>query len=396
MAKVKVALAILFGLCLGIGSGFLLFLSLSSASLFSTNSLLAPFGMYKPQVVGFLPHYLLEKSKENYNPYLTTLNYFALMIGTDGQLVTQINPSEEEPALAALKTNAVQKRLQIARQKNLILSLAVEQQNEASISALLSNPQKHAKNLLTDIIPLMKKYGFTDLNVDIESSELSDAKKKQQFLIFVQTITDELHKQHIGTVTVDIAPIDFVKNHLINPVKIGAIVDYVIIMGYDYHSMFSSTTGAIAPIGGQGKEIEYDVATTLAIAKKEIPPEKIIFGLPLYGYEWSTLQNFKGSATIPNTWVTSSNRHMSKFIISCTLCTVREDALAQEPQYVFQDNKDDPYFHQAFVFDTKAFNQRLLLARDDKFAGVALWALGYEGDTMLQPLTTYKETSVIQ
>ena len=62
-----------------------------------------------------------------------------------------------------------------AKKNHLSLSLLIHNSNEASISALLKEPEKHAQNLITDIAPIMQKHGFTDLNLDIESFELSNS-----------------------------------------------------------------------------------------------------------------------------------------------------------------------------------------------------------------------------
>jgi spore germination protein YaaH len=243
----------------------------------------------------------------------------------------------------------------------------------------------------------MKKYGFTDLNIDIESFKTPDAKKVQQFTTFVQVIKDGLQRQNLGTVTVDIPPVAFIKTNVINAVEVGKIADYMLVMAYDYHTVLSSNTGSIAPLQSAGKTGEYDVAMAIDIAKKEINPQKIIFGIPLYGYEWDSLSSTPRAATIPDTGQTASNRRiMSVFASSCATCIITEDTLAQEKDFIYQDKKGDPYFHQAFLLDAKALEKRIEFVKQNNLAGVALWALGYEGDKLLKPLSSYKETFTFQ
>jgi len=395
--KYNSVLISIFGIIIGGCSGFLAFLILPYIPLPVNSPLLSAIGIEKPRIIGFLPYFLTSRATNNYNPYITTLSYFALTIDTDGHIVKLTNPQQEDPGWYDLQTATVQKKLTNAKNNNVTLSLTVGQQDEASISALLSDPVTHANNLLSDVIPVMKKYGFSDLNIDIESFQNADAKKEQQFITFVQTIKQGLQKQNMGTVTLDISPEAFIKPYLIDPVKVGKIVDYMLVMAYDYHTVLSSNTGPIAPLSGAGKETEYDVTTTINIAKREIDPKKIILGMPLYGYEWDSLSNIPGSATIPDTGVTASNRRITDvFIPSCTTCVVKEDYLAQEPDYIFQDKKGDPYFHQAFLFNTNAYAKRITFAKDNNFAGVALWALGYEGNTLLTPTTSYKNSFNLQ
>ena len=395
--KKKILFLGIFGILAGSILGFLVFLTLPYLSLPINSPLLLTLGIKKPHIIGFLPYFLFSRANHNYDSYLTTLTYFGFSIASDGHVIKLTNATQEDPGWHDLQTTAVQKKLLDAKNNNVALSLTVIQQDEASIAALLSNPKENANNLLSDVIPVMKKYGFSDMNIDIESFENADSKKEQQFITFVQTIKQGLQKQNIGTVTLDIAPIAFIKPYLIDPIKVGKIVDYMLVMAYDYHTVVSSNTGPIAPLFGAKKETEYDVATGVAIAKKEIDPQKIILGIPLYGYEWDSLSNIPGSATIPNTGQTASNRRiMNTFISSCTTCIRKENILAQEPDFIYQEKKGDPYFHQAFVFDTNAFAKRITYAQENNFAGVALWALGYEGNTLLIPAASYKESFKLQ
>lgn len=382
---------------LGIGVGWLLFLILPYIPLSVNSPILSAVGINKPRIVAFLPYYLASRATNYYDSEITTLTYFSLTINNDGHVVKSDGAQQEDPGWYDLQTSAWQKRFQDAQNNHITLSLAVSQSDEASIEALMSDPTKHAQNLLGGVIPVMKQYGFSDLNIDIESFKDVNAAKQKQFFVFLTTLKEGLAQQHMGTLTVDIAPIAFVKEYLTNPIQVGEAADYVFVMAYDYNTVVSPNTGPIAPIGGVGKEREYDVSTTIAIANKEINPQKIIFGLPLYGYEWDSLSNMPGAATIPDTGETESNRRMmATFVASCKTCRIISDPLAQESDYISQDKAGDPYFNQAFLFNTNDFGKRITFAQQNNLAGVGLWALGYEGNTLLDPLTSYKQTPSFQ
>ncbi|WP_413024699.1 glycosyl hydrolase family 18 protein [Peribacillus frigoritolerans] len=59
---------------------------------------------------------------------------------------------------------------------------------------------------------------------------------------------------------------------------IGAAVDFVFIMAYDWHEA-SGPPGPVAPIQEVRKTIEY--------AQKYMGSNKIILGVPRYGYDWT-------------------------------------------------------------------------------------------------------------
>lgn len=386
----KMLFLLISSICIGIILGFLLVKLITYLPLSINNPALSALGIEKPHVIGFLPYWLIARADKNYNPYVTTLTYFGLTIDTDGHLLELTSPKEEEPGWHSLRSSQVQKMFQEAKSNHTQLSLTVVQQDEASISALLKNPTIHAKNLLSDIIPQMKKYGFTDLNIDIESFKKTDNKQRQQFALFLSEIKKGITKEHIGTITVDIAPNAFIKPFLIDPIKIGSIADYMLFMGYDFHGVLSANPGPIAPLNGAGVNAEYDITTAINIAIKEISPQKLILGIPLYGYQWDTTTNDQNTATIPNTGAVASNRRIMEMLPSCLTCISKNDSLATEHDVIYQDKKTDPYFHQAFLLDDNDFIKRIDFTKQYNFAGVALWALGYEGSSILNPLKQYK------
>jgi spore germination protein YaaH len=380
-------------LILGVAIGFLIFIILPYFPVSANSSVLSTLGIGKPRIVAFLPYFLVSKATNDYNPYITTLTYFGLTIDVDGHIVKLANPQQEDPGWHGLRTHIVQDKLQSAKDNGVELSLSVVQGDEESISELLNNPKQSAENLLSDVIPQMKKYGFTDLNIDIESFDTPDAKKVEQFTTFVRVVKDGLEKQNSGTVTVDIPPIAFIRTNMINPIEVGKIADYMFVMAYDYSSVLSSNTGPIAPLEGAGKISEFDVAMAIDIAKKEIDPQKIILGIPLYGYEWDSLSDVPGAATIPDTGQTASNRRITDTFNSlCDTCIVVEDDVVKEKVFIYQERKDDLYFHQAFLVDADDVKKRIDFVRNNDLGGIGLWALGYEGDKLLKPLSLYKDS----
>ena len=49
--------------------------------------------------------------------------------------------------------------------------------------------------------------------------------------------------------------------------------------------------------------------------------QKIILGIPAYGYEWETLSDVPRSGIIPATAVTASSRRVEQLLKDCQNCT---------------------------------------------------------------------------
>src|SRR5258708_27785521 len=164
--KVKQILLIFFGLISGILAGLVI---LSGVERSLSVPVSVPTAKPKKEVLGFLPYWLLDKAKPNYSGFITTLDYFSLTLDTDGTILKSTNPVELEPGYAALTGGKLDPFFDIARQDNIKLSLTVFDGDQDSINQLISDPITHADNLIADISPIMSKYAFSDLNLDIES-----------------------------------------------------------------------------------------------------------------------------------------------------------------------------------------------------------------------------------
>lgn len=350
---------------------------------------LAVVGIRKPQIVGFLPYWLLSKADKDYTQYLTTLTYFGLVVDADGKPIYLAQPGEEEPGWTALKGEKAEAFLSSARKQNLKRSLLVHSADEEKIAELIQNPEVSARALVSEVAPLMTNRGFTDLNLDIESFRPASVSARTNFAAFVRTVTEEIRAANLGTVTIEIAPIAFAKQFLIDPNEIGAMVDYVVLMAYDYHYSGSLIAGPVAPVGGAGSEREFDVEVAVAEAVRRIPKEKILLGIPLYGYQWETLEKMEGSATIPGGASTASTRRVSELLSVCATCSAVIDPVSREPYVIVSQ---DGYYKQIYYENESSLREKILLAEKYSLGGVALWALGYEDDTMLTPLSDYKRS----
>lgn len=341
------------------------------------------------QVIGFLPYWLLSKAKTDYSPYITTLTYFGLTIDTDGTILKMQNPQENEPGWYALQSGKADPFLNSATQKKQKLSLLVFNANEASISALMEKPIPHAQNLISDVKPIMQKYKFTDLNLDIESVKIASDEARLRFSQFVKEVKKGMDDNNLGTLTIDISGDSLVKKRLINLADVESFVDYIVIMAYDYHYIGSQVTGPVAPLFGAGISSEYDTQAAVEIALKTVPAKKIILGIPLYGYEWETIRDATHSATIPSSGQTASTQRISQLLTSCATCSAQIDTEAKENYLIYKDGSTGT-FHQIFYPDEKATQAKIDFAKQQKIGGLALWALGYEDLSILEPLKKYR------
>ncbi|OGD55636.1 hypothetical protein A3E73_02090 [Candidatus Beckwithbacteria bacterium RIFCSPHIGHO2_12_FULL_47_17] len=336
-------------------------------------------GLKQHQVIGFMPFWLLDRADKDYSGYLTEMTYFGLTVNPDGTIQKYVKPGEAEPGWYALTSG------KFTPPPNFKMSLAVFNGDPEKINQLIAEPEAHAAALAAEVGPMMEQYGFTTLNLDLESVLDASESARQNFTAFVRSLKTNLNKP----ITIDASPTDLVKARLIDLAAVGPLVESVILMTYDYHYSGSLVTGPVAPSFGAGIESEFDVETGIQKALEILPADKIILGVPLYGYEWEMLEPGRRSAVLPGSGIVASNRRVEEFLAGCASCSAQLETAAQESYLVYLDEETKTY-HQIFYPDEKFMKTKIALANKYNLGGLAFWALGYEGNSLLNPVAGYQ------
>ena len=342
----------------------------------------------KKTVIGFLPFWLIDKAQADYSPYITQLSYFNIVIDSDGSIQKFTAPSESDPGWHALSSGKIDSYLTNEKSKGVELSLTVFSGDDKKIDKFLENPSQSAQNLISDISPIIQKYDFTDLNLDIEKVAEASPESRLKYTEFVKNVRNLLPKNI--TITLDAPGIAFVKDkNLVDPTTIVKIVDYIVLMGYDFHNPGSFVTGPVAPQGGAGIVSEFDIESAIQAAQTMVPSSKLILAIPLYGYSWETINPYPRSAILPGSAYSISSKSVDDLLATCASCSAEFDKTDGESHIVYKDTETGTYF-QIFYPDKNSTQIKLDFAKQKNLGGVALWALGYEGKTILEPLSLYR------
>ncbi len=331
------------------------------------------------EVIGFAPYWLIPKQSYDYTDLLTSWTYFGLVVNPDGTIQKLVADTEEEPGWTTLKGKTVSDILSAytAKQKN--RSLLLHLSNEDHIGTLLSDATASAITLTNDVTPILTKYEFTDLNLDIESFRDASESARRSYITFLSEVKKRLRTV---TLTVELTPTALIRSRLEDPKVLGEIADTVILMAYDYTYSGSFVSGPVAPFGGAGEVRVQDAVLSLNRAVNLIPKEKLVLGIPLYGYEWDTLSSVPGSGVVPGTGKTASWARVKELLADCQSCQIGRDSISGDIPYVVIP--ENGYYRQIFYEDRQSIAKKIDSAKAMGIAGVALWALGYEGEDLSQ------------
>jgi spore germination protein len=147
--------------------------------------------------------------------------------------------------------------------------------------------------------------------------------------------------------------------------KLAKYNDLIVIMAYDYTPQGSLTPGPVAPIGWVSNVARY--------ASSRIPGEKVLLGVPFYGYDW-TLQEDNpdrttGAAQAMRFDQTMALQHYDDL-------EFHWDEQHQSPWATYTD--DDDQKHEVWYENVDSLSHKLDVMTNYDLGGMAAWRLGQE------------------
>ncbi len=241
-----------------------------------------------PVVAGYYPWYA---RLDGYLPgdlpagQLTHLCY--AFAGVDGQGLVQLeNPKEDLASFAGFR--ALREEF-----PHLMTLLSVGGWDGSRNFSLAARDEEHRRAFAQSAAALMEEQGFDGLDLDWEfpvaggkEGTLHHPEDGENYVRLLRAVRDELDargelagRRYLLTAAVSPGE-SFLQNVPLQ--ELSGPVDYLFLMGYDQNGPWSSRTGMNAPLAaGDGSGIGAAVEAYLSAG---VPPEKLVLGVPFYGY----------------------------------------------------------------------------------------------------------------
>ena len=362
----------------------------------------------QPVIYGFLPYWNL--SDELQLPaVLTDLNYFRLAVGDEGHLMTENSIDGLEIGWQKLQSESWQNTLQKwqgengtpkktagvsahdvdhkleknTEQKRLALTLFID--DSSQLEQLLLN-EDFQNNFASDLnLFLLNHPEFQEINLDFEYFGSVDETLRLGMTNLLARLRLLIVNYHPQTrLTIDV----FGKsperlNSLYDWQAVQDYVDYVILMAYDYKTRSSSAPGPIAPTLGAEQWGGNDVLTSLKALLEKVPSYQVLLAVPFYGYQWQVTNfDLETARTYPETGQTVSYRRVRELLAQAQELKIEDfwDEASLTPYLTYTDAENQNKY-MIFYEDDRSLQYKLDLVKEMNLAGVAIWALGYEGET---------------
>ena len=336
----------------------------------------------KVKSYGFLPFWSANSYVPNYEA-LTDIAYFSLYLDSDGTIKRLDDSGNLEPGYNNLKNNKrIKKILNDARRAGVRPSLTVSLHKNDDIEAFL-NCSTCWNTSYREISKMVEDYKFLGINFDFEYMGDAPLNLSQKYTNYIEYMSTKFKEdidynfQIVVSVFADSAK----KPRLTDISSLSkSSLDYIFIMAYDFFVPTSPTSGPIAPIGGAPDRYKYDLSLMFEDFKAKAPSTKLILGIAFYGHNW-VVQNHSPLATrIPGNnylgYSISQNYKDIKKKIDEEGLKVGWDAIAQAP---FINYYKGSVARKIYFENEKSISKKIELAKQYSYAGIGIWALGYDG-----------------
>jgi spore germination protein YaaH len=326
-------------------------------------------------VLGFAPYWNIKKLTPESLSSITHFAYFNLHLNGDGSLYTKVNRREEDPGYTNYKrllSGALSRG-----DKPLIITYMPESQSALTQIVTSTN---NRRNAIDTIVESLNESGAAGVNIDFEPLGDTPESTRNSFTLFIQ----ELHQKLLTPNSSNLVPLLTISTYasaasrqrLWDLTNLEAYTDYFVIMTYDYTMPGSDTAGPNAPMRGSGDIFEHDIVKNIAEISKLVPSRKILLGIPFYGYEWDTVDASKYSPTQAQGSVASLER-IQKMLDERTLVLVWDRSSLTPYGVASESGKTS----QIYFENETSIRLKLEFVRSANLGGIAIWALGYEGNT---------------
>lgn len=328
-----------------------------------------------PRVLGFLPYWTM--SDASHSALLTDIAYFSVTFDGSGTLVERAN-GEVDMGYHRLQSESFEAWVERADAYNQQMQITVTLLNNDDISAFLRSDAAQEKAIFT-ITQLLASYPFEGVVMDLEYSGPVTDQMRDRYVQFLTDLNLALEQVDENIeLSVAVFGSAATRYQIWDVGRLAEQSDYLVVMSYDYHVRSSSTVGPVAPIFGKGNgRWQDDVVSNMRDILLEVPAEKILLGIPFYGYEWTATSDQPGATTFPKTGSTATYKRVLELLSDPDLVAHEkwdEDALS--PYIVYEEDGQTQFIYYE---NTRSFSYKLDFVNQLGLGGIAVWALGYEG-----------------
>lgn len=232
--------------------------------------------------------------------------------------------------------------------------------------AALRNPYP----LINDIITVVNEYNLDGINVDLENLDSTDRNALTEFM---RLLRNAMPKDKTLSIAVAANPQRLTTTWLAayNYGALAEYVDYMVVMTYDEHC-YGGSEGPVAGINF--------VEESIKVVLEEVPRDKIVMGIPLYGRFWKEGEDVGGEAiviaNVPR--IVKKYRLVPKYNLDEETPLVKLEVSQDEVGPYINGRTLEPGVYNIWYENERSIKAKLALVNKYNLLGTGLWALDNE------------------
>lgn len=278
-------------------------------------------------------------------PFLTFLSPFSYKLTPTAELVS---PDDSDLIFRAQRS---------AVMPIMVVTNIFDEGFSTEVLSVILASEELQERLIGNILSELTGKNYYGVNMDIEYIAPDD---RERYNAFLERLTERLHNEGFIVMSALAPKISADQPGVLyeahDYAEQGRIVDYVIIMTYEWGYTYGPPL-AVSPINEVRRVLDYAVT--------EIPPEKILMGMPNYGYDW-TLPFMRGTPA-QSVSLTQAVDLALRYGVE-----IQFDEQAQTPYFYYTDNGTQ---HVVWFDDPRSIDAKLQLIDDYRLAGASWWTV---------------------
>ena len=278
-------------------------------------------------------------------PFLTFLSPFSYKLTPTAELVS---PDDSDLIFRAQRS---------AVMPIMVVTNIFDKGFSTEVLSVILASEELQERLIGNILSELTGKNYYGVNMDIEYIAPDD---RERYNAFLERLTERLHNEGFIVMSALAPKISADQPGVLyeahDYAEQGRIVDYVIIMTYEWGYTYGPPL-AVSPINEVRRVLDYAVT--------EIPPEKILMGMPKYGYD-CTLPFMRGTAAQSVSFTQAVDLALRYGV------EIQFDEQAQTPYFYYTDNGTQ---HVVWFDDPRSIDAKLQLIDDYRLAGASWWTV---------------------
>ena len=334
-----------------------------------------PTNLDRPFLSGYHAYWAEDAWKDHPLDALDELFFFEVEVAADGHV---LDTHGWPDGWRALVDRAVEEGVQVVP--------TVSMHDARAFEALFSDARRTERLVETLLDLIVSSPEISGLHLDMEVFQPVPLDVRDGYTAFVARLAEAMRSRH-PRLSLSVFVLAFDDDDAYNERALGQIADFVVVQGYDYHSRGSANAGPVAAVAGWGR-LNWETVLR-RFDELGVPRDKMVMGVPLYGYEWPVHSSEPGAKTrgpgviVPLTAPEGVRPELPRALSRAQEHGTHRDAVSGSPYYVY---RTDEGWWQGWYEDEESLRRKYAFVQENGLGGIALFPLAYGTEALWEQI----------